>query len=178
MPPSVVGNVLINFRCHPIRIHSKKYESLDKPGEYLTWDEVQAGKPHKVIESPSGDFYPDSTEITWADIEETYGKSIPKDISNTTLTKLPRRIATHSKINLDEAIKFNQTVANVYIAYNFCQWVDGELEDATDKITGKMKVWLDDNVAEVISKYKNVTLFGIGTSPETDHYVVFEQSTP
>ncbi len=176
LPPSVVGNVILNNRCHPIRIHSKKYESLENPGIYLTWKEVKDGKiKYKTIESFSGDFFPDQEELTWEDIEKTYGKPIDEEISCTTLTKLPRRIATHSKINLDEAIKYNQTIHNVYIVYNFSQWVDGDMEAKTDSITKRMRQWMEKNVVDVIKKYDNVFLFALGTSENTDHYVLIER---
>lgn len=224
LPPSVVGNVVINTRTFPIRINSKKYvsqgqslmaaEYLNVPeapgvaklahkkltdagfkctiitgnpngipeqlelegGKFLTWDEVQSGHFHyEVMDSYSGDWYPDQTEITWEDIERDASIQIPQVVKNTTLTKLPRRVATFSQLNLDEAILYNQTKGFVFISVNFLNFVDGQMEGKREQseMTQLANDWIKNNVAPVLAKYNNVHLSFIGTSEKTDDFIVY-----
>jgi len=218
LPPSVVGNVVINTRTFPIRINSKKYISKESTmtydqllgvdhaelnwevaaqkledmgfkvkvtqqpgtitvlaGKFLTWDEVQSGLfEYDVVNSYSGDWYPDQTEITWEGIEALANIQIPQVVKNTTLTKLPRRVATFSQINLDEAIIYNQTKGFVFISVNFLNFVDGKMEGIVnpDSMTDFAKVWLEENVMPVIAKHNNAILTFIGTSEKTDDFIV------
>ncbi len=225
LPPSIVGNVVINTRTFPIRINSKKYISkvsvipvtkligvdhadlnwevacrkleemgfgveklsMDRTpntitalaGKFLTWEEVQSGIfEYEVMDSYSGDWYPDQEEITWEDIERDASIQIPQVVKNTTLTKLPRRVATFSKINLDEAIKYNQTNHFIYISVNFINFVDGEMEGVNKQVnehgnvlTEKAETWMKENIIPVTKKYSNVMVSFIGTSEKTDDYV-------
>lgn len=242
LPPSVVGNVIINTRTFPIRINSKKYVSVAqdleikrmpevaevlynthgigltasenmikdmmkekfgefylgittigaettnpkhivklKAGKFLTWEEVQSGLfEYEVMDSYSGDWYPDQAEITWEDIEAGANIQIPQVVKNTTLTKLPRRVATFSQINLDEAIKYNQTNYFVYISVNFINFVDGTMEGVkastsdgqpNEALSDKAAAWLTENVLPVVQKYNNATLAFIGTSEKTDDFI-------
>jgi hypothetical protein len=131
LPPHVAGSVLLNLRTYPIRINSKKY--IMKDGKrHLTWDEVKSGLydgQYDMIDSYSGDFYGDQKEISWEEIMESSGVHIPDKVINTTLTKLPRRVATFSKNNLAEAILYNSTVHKTYLCLNFVNWIDGEIVD-------------------------------------------------
>jgi len=216
LPPSVVGNVIINTRTFPIRINSKKYVSketvipydkilgtdhadlnwevaaqkLEKAGfkvkateqpgtitalagKFLTWDEVQSGiYEYEVMDSYSGDWYPDQQEITWEDIEREANIQIPQVVKNTTLTKLPRRVATFSKINLDEAIKYNQTNHFVFLSINFINFVDGEMTGQRNSTTEKANNWIHKNMGDVIQKHNNAVLMFIGTSEKTDDTIV------
>jgi len=224
LPPSVVGNVVINTRTFPIRINSKKYVSRPqvvmatdfigtdhadlngeialrtleengfagcivpqgnpgdpiqielKGGKFLTWDEVQSGKfDYDVMDSYSGDWYPDQREITWEDIEREANIEIPQVVKNTTLTKLPRRVATFSQINLEEAIKYNQTKGFVFISVNFLNFVDGEMQGIVNpqSMTEKGHEWIKNNVAPVLAHFNNVHLAFIGTSEKTDDFIVY-----
>jgi adenylosuccinate synthase len=55
LPTMYAGNVMINWRTLPIKIHSKKYKSKET-GKFLTWDEVEKTDKSKydVVESYSG----------------------------------------------------------------------------------------------------------------------------
>lgn len=219
LPPSVVGNVVINTRTFPIRINSKKYVSKESTipyhkllgtdhadlnwevaaqkleeagfkvkateqpgtitalaGKFLTWDEVQSGLfEYEVMDSYSGDWYPDQREITWEDIEKDAGIQIPQVVKNTTLTKLPRRVATFSQINLEEAIRYNQTKGFVFISVNFLNFVDGDMQGIVNpaSMTEKANDWIRNNVAPVLARFNNVHLTFIGTSEKTDDFIVY-----
>jgi hypothetical protein len=172
LPPVYAGPVLLNFRTFPIRINSKKYIGLDD--SHLTWDQVKDGVPHEVIESYSGSWYPDQEEITWEEVEENIGRAIPDAVKNTTLTKLPRRIATFSSINLSEAIKYNMTQHGVFLSINFMNHVSSEVEDSLsiDTIISDDKAWdwVESNIPPC---YRDSVAF-YGTGHSTDSFAVDE----
>jgi hypothetical protein len=151
LPPKYAGNVLLNWRTYPIKIHSFKYQSkID--GRFITWDEVQSNKiPYTKINSYSGDFYKDQQELSWEDITKLSGSDKPI-MECTTLTKLPRRVATFSKQNLIEAIKFNDTGHNIFLCVNFCNYVQADLyrKRSKDDLSNKINDWLDNNILETI----------------------------
>ena len=159
IPPRFAGNVLINFRTYPIKIHSNKYK-CNKTGKFLTWDEVNKMKTdidYVVVESNSGDFYPDQTEMSWDQITKESG-SEKKLMECTTLTKLPRRIASFSKQNLVEAIRFNDTGGQIWLCVNFVNYVVsgiyGEREYFNLHIDfekyEKLHNWIHENITRVI----------------------------
>lgn len=170
LPVNYIGNVLLNFRTFPIRIHSYKY--IGKDGKHLTWDEVQSGNvPHDKIDSHSGEFYPDQTELTWEQV--TTNADAPKLImETTTLTKLPRRVATFSRTNLEESIRYNQTPHKVFISLNFVNYVSWDMYRITDSIDVKVRTFIDENIMPSMGKFKNVSLKYLGTSEETDDTIV------
>lgn len=218
LPVTCVGNVLLNLRTYPIRIHSKKYistgnkvdefsyeenpaisleeylsnlndsnprcefrlertdmiEKWMKPGIHLTWDEVQSGLiPHDVIESNSGPWYPDQQELTWEELTEISGS--PQHLMEcTTLTKLPRRVATFSKKNFEDAIIHNQTPHKIFVSLNFVNYVDWELYRETDFISDKLTHFLHQNIYPVISKFDNVELRYLGTGERTSEMILLD----
>lgn len=165
LPPLVAGNVILNFRTWPIRINSRKYIGAD--GTHLTWEQVKAGVPHTVIDSPSGGWYEDQHEITWEQVEAESGERIPEEVKNTTLTKLPRRIATFSKRNVAEAFAFNRTNGKTFICINFMNHVDTQVRPEYGVgLTEKARDWIVHNLGEFASL---VAL--VGTSGDTDAYL-------
>lgn len=169
LPPSYAGNVMINWRTLPIKIHSKKYKCKET-GSFLTWDEVVSrdASKYEVIKSYSGDFYPDQKEISWEEVTRMAG-SEKKIMEVTTLTKLPRRIATFSKINLDEAIKFNNTGHRTYLTINFTNYVASGMagarkwSDVPDEDKARIKSWLELNIYPVLENYPHASLMYLGT---------------
>lgn len=171
--PKYLGNVLINFRTFPIRIHSKKYISTDGD-RHLTWDEVQSGKiPYTTIESYSGDWYDDQKEITWDEVTVVSGSPTPL-MECTTLTKLPRRVATFSKKNLEESIRYNQTNSKVFISLNFVNYVDWNCYKSKDYVSEKIWEFIRGYIHPVTSKYPNVELKFLGTSEFTDDTIMLK----
>jgi len=170
LPVTVIGNVCLNLRTFPIRIHSFKYIGTD--GKHLTWDEVQSGIPCTKIDSYSGPFYEDQVEISWEDMkrESGYSEFIAE---TTTLTKLPRRIATFSKQNLVDAILYNQTPNRIFLSVNFINYIDWKMQGIRDKEMTSKKVdkWLNHNIYSVVSKFDNVKLAYLGTGYNTDEVI-------
>lgn len=129
--------------------------------------------PYEKIDSYSGDFYPDQKEISWEDVEKQYGKEIPDAIKRTSLTKLPRRCATFSKMLLEDGLIYNMPPEpfNFYISVNFMNWIDGEMDDNKDTVSDKQQAWLEENIYSVIKDFPNVGLAFLGTGKESDSMV-------
>ena len=168
LPPKYAGNVLINWRTFPIKIHSYKYQALDD-GRFLTWDEVQSNTTaYERIESYSGDFFSDQTELTWEQITKDSGSEKPL-MECTTLTKLPRRIATFSKQNLLEAIKFNDTGNEIFMCLNFVNYIDSDsyrkrtMDELSTKSNIAIDTWIEKYISNTIFGLKNVSLKFLGT---------------
>lgn len=147
LPPSVLGNVILNYRTFPIRINSKKYIS-NIDGRHLTLDEVNSGIPHTVYEGNSGGWYPDQHEISWEQLTEESGSDAPI-MEVTSVTKLPRRVATFSTMNLLESIAFNHPPTNseVFLSINFANYVDAGVVGVRNRAdlmySYKFREWLD-----------------------------------
>jgi len=107
LPPSLIGNVAAVARTYPIRIASKRYFA---DGRFLTWHEAQrlAGLnvPIEEIDSNSGGHYPDQVELTWEEVSLRAGRVIAPEL--TTLTKLPRRIFSWSKLAMLDFLRQNR----------------------------------------------------------------------
>lgn len=168
LPPVHAGQVIINFRTFPIRINSNKYLCSDT-GAHLTWADVQAGKPHKVYEGDSGPWYPDQQELTWEALTEFAGAP-EKIFEMTSVTKLPRRVATFSQQNVDEAIRYNQTGYPVHISLNFLNYVDHAITGKREyaEITMKVKQWLLQNMVQYNQQVK---FLGTGANTEDTIYL-------
>lgn len=145
-------------------------------GLHLTKPQIDANPqiPYHKIDSYSGDFFPDQEEITWEQVMDEGDVQIQEKVMLTTLTKLPRRIATYSKLNLSEAIKYNQTDHKVYISMNFMNWIDNQMAGETDSVTQKSRQWIKHNIEDVIADMPNVSLMFIGTGEQTDQFVTLE----
>lgn len=173
LPPMFAGNVIVNVRTYPIRINSRKFIGVD--GKHLTWADVQSGTPHTVYEGNSGPWYPDQQEITWEELTQVSGSPTPI-AEITSVTKLPRRVATFSKQNLSEAIMHNHTGNSVFISVNFANYADIEMIGArtTEAITPKFHDWIRENIAPV-EKDTTAKLAFIGTGADTEDQILIEQ---
>lgn len=141
---------------------------------FLGWDEVQEGKiPYEKIESYSGDFYPDQDELNWEELTRLAGA--PETIMEcTTLTKLPRRVATFSQTNLSEAIQYNQSPNEIWIALNFVNYLDWNMNRVTDNVSEKVREFCAANISPVIRQHDNVSLKLLGTSKFTDDTILLD----
>lgn len=193
--PRYAGHTVLNFRTFPIRIASKKY--LDPSGRHLTWADVEArraaGEPVQEVPSPSGGWYSDQHEVSWEDVTKQAGSDVPiREI--TSVTKLPRRVATFSIQNLLEAIRHNRPPAGnkTFLSVNFVNYVDarmagrrGVVDRTHDEFSGgpvtyRVHAWLEsfvrpavgNSVMRYISRLPwepgEVELFALGTGPLTD----------
>lgn len=106
VPASMVGDVYLNLRAHPIRVGN-----IEENG-------VQTGY--------SGDFYPDCKEMTWSQVAQEAG--MPKEEADalsmrelTTVTKRVRRVCSFSWSGLEDAVASNGATK---ISLNFVQYLD------------------------------------------------------
>lgn len=147
LPPSAAGPVVINFRTFPIRVNSNKY-IRKSDGKILTWNEYTNTDPNdvQVISGDSGSWYSDQKELDWKYISESAGEEI---FETTSLTKMPRRVATFSIINLKEATRFNNTGHEIYLSVNFMNYVDATVKAKRTKnevLTEKVSSWIKENI--------------------------------
>jgi len=149
------------------------------PNVHVTADDLDIfpDYPYDKIDSYSGDGYPDQQEISWEYIEETAGISIPNNIKRTSLTKLPRRCFTHSKIAFDEGIKYNMPPegGEIWISLNFVNWIDSQMEGITDFVSQEVKLWIEQNLGQALNANPKVKLRFLGTGAETDHTITLER---
>lgn len=117
-----------------------------------------------LVEGNSGPGYDDQMELSWKDITESSGSPEPI-MEMTSVTKLPRRVFSFSKKNVEQAIKHNDTGHNIYLSLNFADYVDhnllklgGTMKMDVKKLT-KLKKWVDSN----FGKFRSALKF-IGTS--------------
>ena len=179
LPVVYAGNVFINFRTFPIRISNFKY--IGEGGKHLTWDEVQeyekTSKKYEKVEGSSGPGYEDQDETTWEKVTADCGSPTPI-MEMTSVTKLPRRVFTFSRQNVEESTRHNRTTEQTYLAINFVNYVDHDAAGARECLSpgargfytissDKLATWLRDNVPEVDAQ---VVL--LGTGAKTDDYIV------
>jgi len=178
LPICFAGDVVINCRTYPIRINSNKYIDPET-GRHLTWNEVVSYKKEnrniEIYKGNSGPGYDDQREITWDELTELSG-SPSKIIELTSVTKLPRRIFTFSRKNIEQAIRYNKTSGRTFISVNFANYVDYDMSNkkgvleyplaAGDIMTSKFNQWLSDNIPSSAGDVRFV-----GTGPETDDMI-------
>lgn len=183
VPPCYAGNAILNFRTFPIRINNNKYVA-NATGDHLTWDTVieRAGSsdPSKdqlervgitLVEGDSGPGYPDQEELTWEKLTSISGSPVPL-MEITSVTKLPRRVFTFSRMNLEEAIRHNRANGQVYLSVNFANYVDSRLAGTRaigmDGVPGTSPLhpWLQ----QKLDGYLDMLKF-IGTGPKTDDMI-------
>jgi hypothetical protein len=158
-----VGNVLINFRTYPIRVHSHKY--FDSMGKCLTSDQVKSMPNNDVIriEGYSGDFYPDSEETSWDELNLRDPNTGERIVEQTSVTKLVRRVATFSPQNMLDAIKFNLPPEGykVFLSINFMNYIDSAFYGVSTKqefiqalkSSEKSSEWIKNNILTPIQNF-------------------------
>lgn len=168
LAPKYAGQVIGNLRTFPIRISSNKYVALDD-GRHLTWAEVEGGVPHRVFEGTSGHWYPDQTELSWEQLTIDSGSPQPL-MEMTSVTKLPRRVATFSQLNVADAIRHNDTGHAHHLSVNFANYVDHAMTDvrSAEAITDKFVEWSYDNLGEYVGR---VRFIGTGANTESTIHV-------
>ena len=172
LPPIYAGQTIINFRTFPIRINSDKF--VDPMGKFLTWDQVKAGELHTVIKGNSGPWYPDQVELDWDTITMMSGSN-DKLFEITSVTKLPRRVATFSQKCLEEALVYNNTGHKMWVTVNFMNYVDADIygmrgsNKTEGKLHGKCMDWLNSNIIRHKTRLGiDFDLLLIGTGPATN----------
>src|SRR5262249_4486073 len=115
--PYYMGNVVLNFRTFPIRIHDKIYQ---RESRRLTWNEVlEVTGEHcpsedqlklagiEILGGTSGPGYSDQHETSWEEITKSSGSKEPI-LELTSVTQLPRRVFSFSRDNLRDAKRHNR----------------------------------------------------------------------
>jgi hypothetical protein len=182
LPPSVAGDVIINFRTFPIRVNSNKYVHAET-NKVLTSDDMDTLKADgqedliKELKGDSGGCYDDQREISWWDVTEMSGvKDMDPDreiTEKSSLTRLERRVYTFSTKNLQDAIRYNATGSEIYISINFINYVDMAIEGkrgGTEQITPKIQRWIDRYI-DIRDPTFSVLKF-LGTGAATDDMIV------
>ena len=167
LPIHYAGNVIINCRTLPIRINNFKFIAPD--GHHLTWAEKceydKLGKKYEKYEGNSGPGYDDQAELTWEEVTEMAGSSVPI-IEMTSVTKLPRRVFSFSKKNLADAIKYNRANGEVFLSINFMNYVDSEINGrsgsvmSTNDLPKRSAEWCMKNLTE--EQLKMLRFIGTG----------------
>lgn len=188
LSPYIAGPVIVNHRTFPIRVHSHKYKSR-KTGEILTIHQVREMDQDdvEVIEGYSGDFYEDSTETSWEELNiKDYDGSIIEEV--TSVTQLPRRVATFSIQCLIQSLTYSlpPDPYRVYLSLNFVNYVDEKCYGISSekeflslfKESGLLRNWFDLNIIKPLDKFnkdypnKLGKYIILGTGPDDTHMVV------
>lgn len=157
IPPKLVGDVYLNFRSFPIRVGHV----------------VENG----VRQGHSGNFHPDSTELTWEQVADISGmpESEKKQLAErerTTVTKRIRRVASFSFDSIVDSVRTNGATK---LSMNFIQyvnWKDYGLRGGREAF-----VKLSKESREFISKVEekaNVPVVLIGTGAKHDEIIDLE----
>jgi adenylosuccinate synthase len=155
--PQKLGDVYLNMRSYPIRVGN------------VVEDGVQKGF--------SGDFMPDSREVTWEEIATKSGMPSEEaarlaERERTTVTKRIRRVATRSDILLKDAVRVNGVTK---LAMNFVQywnWKDAGLKggrEAFEKLSKETRAELA-HIEELV----NIPVTIIGTGALHDEVIDLE----
>ncbi len=154
VPASKVGDVILNLRTYPIRVGNV----------------VENG----VVEGYSGDFYPDSKELTWDEVAKLSG--MPDEEAQlltqrelTTVTKRLRRVSTFSYVGLADAVRTNGATS---LSVNFIQyinWQDNKLRggvEAFNKLSKESRKFLDS-----VENASGIPVVLIGTGPNHEDII-------
>lgn len=154
VPPGMVGDVYLNLRTFPIRVGN------------VVEDGKQVGY--------SGDFYPDSRELTWEQIGQDAGMP-PEEIAKlaenerTTVTKRIRRVSTFSFEGLKDAVRVNGATKLCVNFVQYLDWNDKGLKggrEAFEKLSKKTREFIDRVEAEA-----NVPVVLVGTGASHDDII-------
>jgi adenylosuccinate synthase len=162
--PALLNSVVGVNRTFPIRIASNRYLHN---GAFLTQVEIDAlradgrGDEIQVVEGSSGGWETDQTELTWDEIRSYAGWDVPSEI--TTLTKLPRRIATMSEIAWRDFVRLNNAPGGVFMFLTFLNYLNGDPKAAHEHGKSLTKFMADSDV------YCGEEHVLFNWSPETDH---------
>lgn len=116
LPPGLLHSVVGVARTFPIRINSKRYFHTVK-GKFLVQDEVDNETDKsliQVIDGNSGNWESDQQETTW--------EAVGVEPELTSLTKLPRRIATFSAKAWGDFSLHNWVPGGVYLFLTFSNY--------------------------------------------------------
>jgi adenylosuccinate synthase len=131
VPPSLVGDVYLNLRTHPIRVGNV----------------VEDGR----VVGDSGGFYEDCREMTWEEVARESGMpqaeaAVLAERERTTVTKRIRRVCTFSFLGLADAVRTNGATKLVMNFIQYVNWEDAGLKggpEAFKKLSKKSREFID-----------------------------------
>jgi len=154
IPPKMVGDVYLNIRSIPIRVGN-----VIENGEQKGY---------------SGDFYPDSIELTWEQVAKN-AKMPDEEVEKlkkselTSVTKRQRRCATFSWINLKDAVRVNGATRLCVNFIQYINWNDRGLKggrEAFEKLSRESRGFISKIEEEV-----NVPVVLVGTGALHDEVI-------
>lgn len=154
VPVSMVGDVYLNLRTFGIRVGNV----------------VENGQQTGY----SGDFYPDSKELTWEQIAVDAGMPDGEakaliERERTTVTKRIRRVCTFSDINLLDAVNSNGATKLILNFVQYLDWTDHKLHggrEAFRKLSFRTRSMIDR-----IEQTANVPVVLIGTGADHEDMI-------
>jgi adenylosuccinate synthase len=155
VPPSMVGDVYLNLRTHPIRVGN------------VVEDGRQTGF--------SGGFYPDCREMTWEQVAAESGMPPAEaaelaERERTTVTKRIRRVCTFSFEGLRDAVRVNGATKLVLNFIQYVCWEDKGLKggrEAFESLSRKSREFIDK-----VEREANLPVVLIGTGPNHNEMIV------
>jgi adenylosuccinate synthase len=155
IPPSMVGDVYLNLRTHPIRVGN------------VVEDGRQTGF--------SGGFYPDCREMTWEQVAAESGMPPAEaaelaERERTTVTKRIRRVCTFSFEGLRDAVRVNGATKLVLNFIQYVCWEDKGLKggrEAFESLSRKSREFIDK-----VEREANLPVVLIGTGPNHNEMIV------
>jgi len=154
VPPSMIGDVYLNLRTHPIRVGN------------VVEDGVQRGF--------SGGFYPDCKEMTWEQVASESGMPAEEaaalaERERTTVTKRVRRVCSFSFEGLKDAVRVNGATKLVLNFIQYVNWQDRGLkggQEAFSSLSRKSREFIDR-----IEQAANLPVVLIGTGPSHEEMI-------
>lgn len=171
LPPSVCGNVVGVARVMPIRINSKRFFDPSAK-KFMTWSEVEDAKknniPFEIIDSNSGGWYADQCELSWEEVSKIAGEHIEPEL--TSLTKLPRRIATWSRHAIEEWALLNRPPSphKLFLAVTFVNYLGFNPVKNDPSGYSKLEGWVANSGIDAA----DIEIYGYGYGPNTDQFML------
>lgn len=153
-PPSMVGDVYLNLRTHPIRVGN------------VVENGVQKGY--------SGDFYPDCKEMTWEQVAKDSGMPSEEasklaERERTTVTKRIRRVSSFSFTGLKDAVRVNGVTKLTLNFVQYLNWKDSGIsggKEALSKLSKETREFIDK-----IESTVNLPVVLIGTGADNEEII-------
>lgn len=161
-----MGKVFLNLRTLPIRVGDGSNNTMD--GLHKDLD---------LSTSNSGAFYPDQSEMSWADVTAFAGSDVPIT-EMTSLTKRKRRVFSFSFMQLEHITSIIQPD---YISLNFANYFDARLLGSRGVMSLREFNDLSPKVASLIREIEQHQAYAgtsmaakvvlIGTGPAHSDYI-------
>lgn len=157
IPPSLVGDVYLNFRSYPIRVGNVVENDIEKGN--------------------SGRFYPDSQELTWDEVARRAGmpdeeRAILAERERTTVTRRVRRVATFSWDSVLDSVRVNGATKLCVNFIQYINWKDAFLrggKEAFNKLSHESREFITK-----LEEIANLPVVLIGTGADNSNIIDLE----